>query len=169
VFDQQLIQHEVGHQFDMSHSYNSNVPVCTTRTYDTSVEPGSGTTIMSYGYTCSNTTPADGLIGNDDYETGYAPILNFHTVNYDQANAFIQTLSCYTSTPTGNTVPIINAMQSTWTIPRSTPFALAGSATDSDAADVLSYSWEGTNISDETDKAALTAHYDLRSFTPPVF
>lgn len=169
VFDQQLIQHEVGHQFDMSHSYNSNVPVCTTRAYDTSVEPGSGTTIMSYGYTCSNTTPADGLIGNDDYETGYAPILNFHTVNYDQANAFIQTLSCYTSTATGNTVPIINAMQSTWTIPRSTPFALAGSATDSDAADVLSYSWEGTNISDETDKAALTAATISDLSRPPFF
>lgn len=169
VFDQQLIQHEVGHQFDMSHSYNSNVPVCTTRAYDTSVEPGSGTTIMSYGYTCNNDTAGDGLVGNDDYENPYAPILNFHTVNYDQANAFIASLSCYTSTATGNAIPVINAMQTTHTIPKSTPFALTGSATDADAADVLSYSWEGTNISDQADKALLTATTLADASHPPFF
>lgn len=169
VFDQQLIQHEVGHQFDMSHSYNSNVPVCTTRAFDTSVEPGSGTTIMSYGYTCNNTDAGNGLVGNDDYEGNYGPILNFHVVNYDQANAFIATLSCYTSTVTNNAVPAINAMQSSWTIPKSTPFALTGSATDADAADVLSYSWEGTNTSDETDKAALTANTISDLSRPPFF
>lgn len=169
VFDQQLIQHEVGHQFDMSHSYNSNVPVCTTRAHDTSVEPGSGTTIMSYGYTCSNSTPGDGLVGNDDYEAPYAPILNFHTVNYDQANAFIETLSCYTATATNNAIPVINTMPSSWTIPKSTPFALSGSATDADAADVLSYSWEGTNISNEPDKAALTAATISDPSRPPFF
>lgn len=169
VFDQQLIQHEVGHQFDMSHSYNSNVPVCTTRAYDTSVEPGSGTTIMSYGYTCNNTEASDGLVGNDDYEGSYSPILNFHVVNYEQANAFIGTLSCFTSTATNNAIPVINPMQSSWTIPKSTPFALNGSATDADAADVLSYSWEGTNISDESDKAALTATVISDPSRPPFF
>lgn len=169
VFDQQLIQHEVGHQFDMSHSYNSNVPVCTTRAFDTSVEPGSGTTIMSYGYTCNNTEAANGLVGNDDYEGSYGPILNFHVANYDQANAFIETLSCYTSTATNNAIPVINPMQSSWTIPKSTPFALSGSATDADVADVLSYSWEGTNISDVTDKAALTATVLSDPSKPPFF
>ncbi|MBO9616956.1 MAG: zinc-dependent metalloprotease [Dyadobacter sp.] len=169
VFDQQLIQHEVGHQFDMSHSYNSNVPVCTTRAFDTSVEPGSGTTIMSYGYTCNNTEASSGLVGNDDYEGSYSPILNFHTVNYDQANTFIETLSCYSSTATGNAIPVINAMQSSWTIPKSTPFALSGSATDSDPADVLSYSWEGTNVSDEADKTALTATVISDASKPPFF
>jgi hypothetical protein len=169
VFDQQLIQHEVGHQFDMSHSYNSNVPVCTTRAYGTSVEPGSGTTIMSYGYTCNNNTPADGLVGNDDYEDPYTPILNFHTVNYDQANAFIASLSCYTSTATGNAIPVINAMQTVHTIPKSTPFALTGSATDADAVDILSYSWEGTNISDVADKALLTGSTLTDPSRPPFF
>lgn len=169
VFDQQLIQHEVGHQFDMSHSYNSNVPVCTTRAYDTSVEPGSGTTIMSYGYTCNNTDASGGLVGNDDYEGSYSPILNFHAVNYDQANAFIASLSCYTSTATNNAIPVIDAMQSSFTIPKSTPFALTGSATDADAGDVLSYSWEGTNISDEANKEALTAAVISDPSRPPFF
>lgn len=169
VFDQQLIQHEIGHQFDMSHSYNSNVPVCTTRAYGTSVEPGSGTTIMSYGYTCNNTDASEGLIGNDDYEESYGPILNFHAVNYEQANTFISTLSCYTSTATNNTIPVINNSQSNFTIPKSTPFVLNASATDSDAGDILSYSWEGTNVSDETDKQALTASVISNTSRPPFF
>lgn len=47
TFDQTLF-HEVGHQFGMSHSYNSNgLGTCTTRSQPTSVEPGSGATIMS--------------------------------------------------------------------------------------------------------------------------
>ena len=40
VFMDQLLFHEVGHQFGMSHSYNSVIPVCTTREPSTSVEPG---------------------------------------------------------------------------------------------------------------------------------
>ncbi len=169
VFDQQLIQHEIGHQFDMSHSYNSNVPVCTTRAFETSVEPGSGTTIMSYGYTCSNTVPEDGLVGNDDYEDPYTPILNFHTVNYDQANQFIATLSCFTTSATNNAVPVISGVQASWTIPKSTPFVLSGTATDADPGDVLSFSWEGTNISDEPDKAALTTTTISDASRPPFF
>ncbi|SDE46215.1 Por secretion system C-terminal sorting domain-containing protein [Dyadobacter soli] len=169
VFDQQLIQHEVGHQFDMGHSYNSNVPVCTTRAHDTSVEPGSGTTIMSYGYTCSNTDPGLGMLGNDDYEGTYQPILNFHAASYDQANAFIETLSCFTTSATNNAVPVINAMATSWTIPKSTPFVLTGSATDADAGDVLSFSWEGTNISDESNKALLTAATISDPSRPPFF
>jgi hypothetical protein len=169
VFDQQLIQHEIGHQFGMTHSYNSNVPVCTTREHATSVEPGSGTTIMSYGYTCSNSTPEEGLVGNDDYEAPYTPILNFHTVNYDQANVFIGSLVCFTTTPTNNALPVVSVPQASWTIPRSTPFALTGTATDLDAGDVLSYSWEGTNISDQSDNELLTATTLSDAALPPFF
>jgi hypothetical protein len=66
VFDDQTLSHEVGHQFSMDHTFNSSIPVCTTREAKTSVEPGSGTTIMSYGYTCSE---ANNPAWNDDYET----------------------------------------------------------------------------------------------------
>ena len=169
VFDQQLIQHEIGHQFNMEHSYNSNVPVCTTRNHQTSVEPGSGTTIMSYGFTCNNDDAANGLVGNDNYETTYAPILNFHAVNYDQANAFISELSCYSSTPTNNATPVINSMQTSWVIPKSTPFSLTATATDADTADILSYSWEGTNISDVANKKLLTDSVLSDQSKPPFF
>ena len=140
VFGDQVFCHEVGHQVGMNHSYNSSIPVCTTRNPDTSVEPGAGTTIMSYGYTCADATdPAK----NDDYETGYLPFLNFHAVNLAEATAFLGTISCYTTTNTGNSVPVITAFTTGRTIPKSTPFALTGTATDADAGNVLSYSWEG--------------------------
>jgi len=141
VFDDQTIAHEVGHQFSMSHSYNSSIPVCTTREPSTSVEVGSGTTIMSYGYTCSNNT------GNDDYENTYLPFLNFHAVNYSQAVTFLATIpNVGTFTASGNTPPVITSITQDKTIPKSTPFFLTGAASDANQNDVLTYSWEGTNI-----------------------
>jgi len=144
VFMDQLLFHEVGHQFGMSHSYNSSIPVCTTRRPETSVEPGSGATIMSYGFTC----------GTDDYffngNPQVGPILQFHAANLAQANAYINNPNpgfgnCYTSTSTSNlNLPVVT-MPSAHTIPKSTPFALTGSATDADG-DALTYCWEGMNI-----------------------
>ncbi|WP_347220021.1 reprolysin-like metallopeptidase [Chryseobacterium sp.] len=156
VFSIQLIAHEIGHQFGMSHSYNSNIPVCTTRRYTTSVEPGSGATVMSYGFTCSNNNPADGVVGDDDYSNDYiggkkvGPFLNFHTASIKQALDYISTLSCYTTISSGNAVPVINPIQASYTIPKSTPFYLKATAYDANN-DPLSYSWEGTNISDLQD------------------
>ncbi|MCO6459828.1 MAG: zinc-dependent metalloprotease [Saprospiraceae bacterium] len=170
VFDFQLIAHEVGHQFGMSHSYNSNVPVCTTREYATSVEPGAGTTIMSYGYTCTNTDPGSGLVGADDYEyPQYGPFLNFHVVNINQAINTMNNQNCYGTSSTTNSIPVINAMQTSFTIPKLTPFSLIGSATDADSGDDLSYSWEGTNISDEPNNNNLTATTISDPTRPPFF
>ena len=140
IFDDHLITHEVGHQFGMNHSFNSSIPVCTTREAKTSVEPGSGSTIMSYGYTCSDTT------ANDDYEATYQPFLNFHAANYDEAVTFIATLSCFTSTTLANALPVIKTFPANLTIPKSTPFSLSATAFDADSTNTLTYSWEGTNI-----------------------
>ena len=140
IFDDHLISHEVGHQLGMNHSFNSSIPVCTTREAKTSVEPGSGSTIMSYGYTCSDTT------ANDDYEATYQPFLNFHTANYDEAVTFMATLSCFTSTTLANALPVIKTFPAKMTIPKSTPFSLSATAFDADSTNILTYSWEGTNI-----------------------
>jgi hypothetical protein len=137
VFSDQLVLHEVGHQFGMNHSYNSSLPVCTTRNQPTSVEPGAGATIMSYGFTC----------GTDDYftSTTTGPILQFHTTNYSEAVAYIATTSCAVSTPTGNAPPTVT-MPAAVTIPKSTPFALTGSAGNSGSGDSFTYCWEGMNV-----------------------
>ena len=138
VFFDQTLFHEVGHQYGMDHSFNSSIPVCTTRNQETSVEPGAGATIMSYGFTC------DG----DDYfsSTTNGPILIFHTVNYSQAITYIAQpgQGCGAVTATGNTSPTVTTT-SAYTIPKSTPYALTGSATDAEG-DALTYGWEGTNI-----------------------
>ncbi|WP_084761801.1 reprolysin-like metallopeptidase [Spirosoma spitsbergense] len=166
VFDDQLISHEVGHQFGMSHTFNSSLPVCTTREANTSVEPGAGTTIMSYGYTCDNAT------GNDNYETpAYQPFLNFHTVSYSQAAAYISTLTCFSATTLANAVPVIGTFPANTNIPKSTPFELAGTATDADANDVLSYSWEGTNVGTVVPDATTLSNMAMPPFFrsyPPV-
>jgi hypothetical protein len=161
VFDDQTIAHEVGHQYSMSHTYNSSIPVCTTREPTTSVEVGSGTTIMSYGYTCSNNT------GNDDYENIYLPFLNFHAVSYSQAVVFLATTipTVGTSSSTGNSAPVISAISSDRTIPKSTPFFLTGAATDVDGSNALTYSWEGTNIGTSTPVPAIF----LNTAEPPFF
>ena len=133
IFFDQALFHEMGHQFGMNHSYNSTIPVCTTRNQPTSMEPGAGATIMSYGFTCDA----------DDYfnSTTSGPILIFHTVNYSEMVTYMTGNVCGTTTSTSNNVPVV-PQPSNYTIPKSTPFALTGSATDADG-DALTYGWEG--------------------------
>ena len=133
--------HEVGHQFSMSHSFNSSLGACTTREQATSVEPGAGITLMSYAFTC----------GTDDYlavhESGTEIVKFFHSINYTQAITYVETGSgstCGTVTTTGNTPPTVT-MPSTYTVPKSTPFELTGTATDPNG-DALTYSWEGMSV-----------------------
>ena len=135
-FMDNLILHEMGHQFGMNHSFNSTASVCTTRNAATSVEPGAGTTIMSYGYIC----------GTDNYPEGpvAGTLLQYHSVNYKEAINFLETISCQVTTATNNVPPIVTVTPS-YTIPKSTPFVLTGSATDANN-DSLTYCWEGTNI-----------------------
>ena len=157
VFMDQLVFHEMGHQFGMTHSYNSSIPVCTTREPSTSVEPGSGATIMSYGFTCGD----DDYFQTDAPQTG--PILAFHTVSYAQGVAFLSTISCGTTSATGNTAPVVTVPGS-FTIPKSTPFSLTGSATDANG-DALTYSWEGTNVGTMTPTTTTLAN----TAQPPFF
>ncbi|MGN6437262.1 MAG: reprolysin-like metallopeptidase [Agriterribacter sp.] len=148
VFTVQLIAHEIGHQFGMSHTYNSNIPVCTTRSFGTSVEPGSGATIMSYGFTCATDDYSNDLDG-DNKKIG--PFLNFHVASLTQALNHMASTSCFTIISTGNTAPVIaTPATNSYIIPKSTPFSLTASATDGDGEPVT-YSWEGTNISDIPD------------------
>ena len=168
VFMDQLVFHEVGHQFGMSHSYNSSVPVCTTRNPGTSQEPGSGATIMSYGFTCTNSDPLAGTVGDDDYFTTSipftGPILQFHTVSYQQSVTYLATIpGCGTTIATGNTAPVV-IMPAAFTIPKSTPFSLTGTASDING-DALTYCWEGTNNGTSTPTGTTLAN----TAEPPFF
>ena len=92
------------------------------------MEPGSGTTIMSYA----------GVSRDYDVQQHADPYLHHRTV-YDITEN-LQSKSCATENSTGNTPPEIPDLKS-YTIPYGTAYLLEGSATDADG-DALLYTWE---------------------------
>lgn len=128
-FDIDYVAHEIGHQLGDNHtfSFNEGTGVC--------VEPGSGSTIMGYaGITGANT---DVQQHSDAY---------FHSVSIDQVQVNLATVTADVETPIVNNPPVVAAMNTTYTIPKSTAFVLTASATDPDG-DTLSYCWEQVNSS----------------------
>src|SRR5207247_1294509 len=70
--------HEIGHQFNATHTFNANTGNClSARTPSTAYEPGTGTTILGYRFTCA---PED-LMSSDTYfhNASLEQIVNFST------------------------------------------------------------------------------------------
>lgn len=151
VFDIEFVAHEIGHQLGANHTF----------TYQTEggsiaqLEPGSGSTIMSYG----------GLSMKDfqDHKDAY-----FHSISIQQVTDLIKTKSCPVVISTGNAVPVVNAGLD-YTIPKGTPFLLTGLATDTNTEDVLTYTWEEMDLGNATTTvptATNTAGPLFRSYLP---
>lgn len=122
-FDIDYVAHEVGHQLGANHTFShSNEGTGVNK------EPGSGITIMGYAG-----------ITNQDLAPNSIDI--FHHASIAQIQANLLTKTCPVTTPLANSTPVVAALTN-YTIPRSTPFALTGSATDADPGDVLTYCWE---------------------------
>ncbi len=132
-----IVAHEIGHQFDAEHTFNSAVDFCgKSRDSGSAYEPGSGSTIMAYAGICF-----DGTI---DEDLQFFADANFHGRSLEQIRSYSQSSagggSCGTLTPTGNTAPVVITTPGS-TIPARTPFTLTANAIDADA-DTLTYSWE---------------------------
>ena len=130
-YDVDYVAHEMGHQFGATHTQNNDC----NRTDSTAVEPGSGSTIMGYAGICSpNVLSVGSATGNsDDY---------FHTVSIAQMWSTIETsANCALLTDTNNEAPVADAGLD-YSIPKSTPFILKGSATDANGTSALTYNWE---------------------------
>jgi hypothetical protein len=129
-YDIDFVVHELGHQFGATHTQNNDC----NRWDSTAIEPGSGSTIMSYAGICSPNVQAGNVNGNsDDY---------FHAVSIAQMwNVIQSSASCGAVTNTSNKAPVANAGLD-YNIPKSTPFKLKGSATDEDGLSSLTYNWE---------------------------
>lgn len=126
------LTHEMGHQFGANHTFTFSNESGTASQF----EPGSGSTIMGYaGITGSTDVQAH----SDDY---------FHARSIEQISDYIKSGTgggaCASVTITGNSAPVVNA-GADYIIPRSTPFTLTGSATDVNAGNVLTYTWEQMN------------------------
>jgi trimeric autotransporter adhesin len=125
-FDIGYVAHEIGHQFGASHTQSNSCQ----NSAASSMETGSGTTIMSYAGICPPNIQADA----DAY---------FHARSIQQMTATINTNTCDVETTIANNEPVITAVPDR-TIPKSTPFILTGIATDTDTGDAarLTYCWE---------------------------
>ena len=151
-FDVDYVAHEMGHQFGANHTWTFGGNEGT----NAQMEPGSGTTIMSYA----------GITGSTDVQPNVDPY--FHAISVEQVTDYIKTTSCQTNTNTGNNVPTVNAGNN-YTIPRGTPFVLDGSATDADSGDVLTYCWEQmdeNNAATTLPSVNATTGVAFRSFNP---
>lgn len=127
AYDIDFVAHEMGHQFGATHTFNNS---CNDNRYNsTAIEPGSGSTIMGYAGICGPNVQNRG----DDY---------FHAVSITQIQNFLSSFAtCATFSNTNNSAPIANA-GSNYSIPKSTPFVLKGSATDAEGLASLTYNWE---------------------------
>ena len=119
-----LVAHEMGHQLGANHTFSMR-----SEGTGTNIEPGSGTTIMSYA---GITGPDDVALSGDDY---------YHNVSILQGLNYLKGQSCHVNEDIDNNVPTVKALEN-YTIPVGTPFVLTGSATDVDESDVLTYTWE---------------------------
>lgn len=138
-FDIDYVAHEIGHQLGANHTFsmsNENTGV--------NKEVGSGITIMGYaGITSQDVAPHS--------------IDVFHQASIAQIQTNIATKTCGTthSIAGNNSTPVV-APLTNYTIPRSTPFYLTGSATDVDG-DALTYSWEQNDNTTTTGTASVAS------------
>ena len=163
AFAVDYVAHEIGHQFSMDHTFNTNSEDCIkNRSAIAAFEPGAGTTIMSYNGICRpDNIDQQHLAGNNS-----DPM--FHSFSFEQAAEYVEDAgaACGVVTDTGNTQPNVDAGDR-YTVPAGTPLYLEGTASDPDG-DFVTYSWEQRDLGPA---AALTAPDDgaiplFRTYAP---
>ncbi|HPN70427.1 MAG TPA: cadherin-like domain-containing protein, partial [Saprospiraceae bacterium] len=153
-----VVAHEMGHQFGANHTFNNcgeNIAA------GNDFEPGSGSTIMSYGGLCGS----NNVVTQSDAYYHNASLIEIYNYMRDPASTGF---SCANAIVSNNEPPKITKMpESGRTIPFKTPFILQGTAIDA-KEDTLTYCWEqkdanlkSTPLGSPTDNAPI-----FRSFPP---
>lgn len=146
VFGITMVAHEMGHQLGADHTFDAGGNnICgQQRTVATSVEPGLGSTIMSYSYAtapapagCGHTGLPTNIAGNHD--------MLYHSMSIDQIRTFAHIkgngTTCGTLENIANQSPIPWADRK-FTIPTGTPFLLSERNWVDPDGNGLTYSWE---------------------------
>ncbi|UTP73024.1 tandem-95 repeat protein [Alteromonas sp. LMIT006] len=135
-----IVAHELGHQFGATHTFNSDAGSCDGNgSAQTAVEPGSGSTIMSYAGLCSDTNVST-FVHDNFHAISLAQMLE-HRQIVDENQFGFYLNSCGTVSVSGNNHPEVDAGND-YTIPANTYFELTATASDVNPDDVLTYSWE---------------------------
>ncbi|MEO7080426.1 MAG: zinc-dependent metalloprotease family protein, partial [Flavobacteriales bacterium] len=134
-FDIDYVAHEMGHQYGGNHTQNNNC----NRAGQAAVEVGSGITIMGYAGVCAPNVASNSIsmFGGYSLQEMHANITEGNSSNCPQ------TVALFNAPPTANAGVAR-------TIPRNTPFVLTAVASDPNASDVLSYSWEQMDFQPST-------------------
>lgn len=135
-----LFLHELGHQLGASHTFNAlGEGACTAsqRSGNESVEPGSGSTIMSYAGICET---QDLQLNSDPYyHAASIQKIRDDLADKQASCGFVNADGAQPTTP-----PTLTTAQTSYTIPALTPFRLQVSGSDSDG-DSLLYTIEQMN------------------------
>lgn len=123
-FDIDYVAHEMGHQLGANHSWSYQ----SEGTY-AQVEPGSGTTIMSYA----------GIVAGENITTSASDY--FHGISIEQIKNTIVNSSCGVVESVSNTVPELSNVPE-YTIPLKTPFKLSTASIDQESQSNVTYIWE---------------------------
>lgn len=129
-----VVAHEMAHMFSAKHTMSSGTDVACAANVNlpTAYEPGGGSTIMAYaGSVCS------GLA----YQNNTDFYFHYNSVAAILSYAF-GAVSCGTTSSASNNPPVLTVPATSYTIPHSTPFELTATATDPNASNVLTYSFE---------------------------
>ncbi|MCZ2141243.1 MAG: M12 family metallo-peptidase, partial [Bacteroidia bacterium] len=149
-FDIDYVAHEMGHQFGANHTFNSVTGSCSggNRNASTAYEIGSATTIMGYAGICGS----DNIQNNSD---AYYHLISLEEMTNNNV------MACAANTPSNNTLPTLEPIAKTYTIPYRTSFELSARGTDGNN-DPLTYCWE------EFDKSNSGAAWDAATTTGPI-
>lgn len=155
----QLVIHELGHQLGANHTFNaSNSGSCTDdqRSSVSAVEPGSGSTIMSYAGICAKQNLQDDA-------DGY-----FHNFSIEEIRDNLNRRNCGETTNQGNSIPNISTATIRHVIPANTPFMLTADATDTDN-DPLTYTWDQINSGSDLGATESNVEMSMDNGANPLF
>ncbi|MEM9548713.1 MAG: reprolysin-like metallopeptidase [Bacteroidota bacterium] len=131
--------HELGHQMTAQHTFNN----CTgdgNETLSNAFEPGSGSTIMSYGGLCGSNNVVGNGQGGDYYHV--ASLIQI----YNHTRDGLAGEGCAEFIETDNVEPTVTILhENDFYIPEDTYFFLEGKGEDENAEDELTYAWEQMN------------------------